>query len=42
MTLSDDAQEVERDRRHERFLIRVTLVALLAIGLFLLVRQVWE
>lgn len=32
--------EVEQDRRHERFLIRVFLVALLVIGLFLLIRTV--
>lgn len=30
--------EIEHDRRHERFLLRILLVAVLAIGLFLLLR----
>ena len=32
--------DIEADRRHERVLIRVMLVALAVVGLFLLLRQV--
>lgn len=35
----DDAAEIDQDRRHERFLIRVTVVALVVVGLFLVLRQ---
>jgi hypothetical protein len=40
MNQAGSEAEIEQDRRHERFLIRVTLAALAVMGMFLLVRQV--
>jgi len=33
--------EIDRDRRHERYLVRAALVAALVIGLALTVREIW-
>ncbi len=40
----DDAvmiREIDRDRRHERYLLRAALVACIVIGIALTIRMVW-